>query len=209
MSIIPACYYNIIGITRTECTCYGEIAEDYNESNSGLYLDELELLQWVNGLTGCENGSDVFEIMYNSLQEAIKLFPAYATALMMKKYKLKRQPFYGKIGRLLFDANKTGLTAGVYYGQAWFLNDIKGGVIKIKNIYAMFDDTTTVDLYIYNSLGELVDSITLNTTANDYQVNAVDIDLPMHDDSVDNLEYYFLWQYDGTTDPKNNKIDED
>jgi hypothetical protein len=56
-------------------------------------------------------------------------------------------------------------------------------------------------------MGELLHTLTLNTTANTHNINDIaDIELPLHDWYIDNLEYYIIYQADGTKSPKNNDV---
>lgn len=198
-----SCWDNIIGLTRTECACYSNIPSAI--SNSGLYLDELIQLRSIRDLVNCEENNDIWDKMNRARENAIRIFIADVNADMLNYYKLKRQPFYGAIGRVKATGN-LNLTAGYYAGCRVYCADIVSGIFNVKKIGTLFANTGTITLWIYNNLGELLNTLTLNTTANTHNINDVaDIELPMHDSYIDNLEYYFIYQV-GANAPKNNDI---
>lgn len=203
-NIIPECYENIVGLSRTNCECY-EMPETASISQSGLYIDELESLQSLQAITDCESGTDVFDQMIKAREIAIMSFQADTNALLLKTHTLKRLPFNGAIGRAVINKATVTQTNANWYGVRLWCENIKGGTIMLKNIGALFTDTGTIDLQVWNNLGELVDTITLNTTANKHEINSVNLELPLHSKYVDNLEYYLVYQYTGNL-CKNNDI---
>ena len=197
------CWDYIFGLSRTECTCYDPPA-DYDISNSGLYLDELESLKTLTSLENCENGNDVWDLMEKVREEAVLTFIGDANAMLQTDYKLKRRPFSGTIGRI----KNTGIlstTVGYIAGVRWACADIVGGIAHITKIGTLFNGTGVINLTIYNNLGETVDTVALNTVANVHTLNTVDIELPLHDGYIENLEYYFVYTV-GALKPLNNTI---
>ena len=207
MSYQLDCFDNIIGLSRTLCSCYdSNKPADYNTSLSGLYLDELMPLTAFKSLLNCENGNEIWTLLDRSREQAILNFRADANALLLKNYKLKRKPFYGHIGKIKYSDALT-ITTGDWVGIRIFCADVVSGVLKIKNIGALFSETGSFTLYIYNNMNELVDTVTINTVANTHTSNdIVDIELDLHSDYVENLEYYLIYQKNGLT-PKNNIVD--
>ncbi|MCX6328204.1 MAG: hypothetical protein NTZ85_01635 [Bacteroidia bacterium] len=204
MSLPLTCWDYIIGLSRTECECYDAVTT--LRSDSGLYLDELVELRSVNGLLNCEHGTEIWDMMSNSRDEAVRIFIGDVNALLMRSYQLKRQPYYGAIGRVKYSADMS-LTTGYYYGARIFCANIVSGNLIIKKIGTLFNTTGTITLWVYNNKNELVATRTLNTTANTHNNNvlAVPIELPMHDGYVDNLEYYFIYKLAANI-PKNNEV---
>lgn len=194
--LIPDCYNYIIGLSRTNCECY-TIPADASTSLSGLYLDELESLAVIQAIADCDNNSDVWTQMERARQIAITMFQADTNALMMKNFKLRRQNFSGGIGRAV-TKGLNSQTMGSWYGVRMMCQNIKSGVLHIKNIGAIFNVTDTVLLHIYNNLGEeVVAPFLLQTLSDKHQLNTVDIELPLHSSYVENLEYYFIYQSAG------------
>ena len=190
--IVPDCYDHIIGLSRTNCECY-DIPAEAEESLSGLYLDELESLAIINSIKDCENNNDTFAMMDRARQIAITNFQGDTNALMMDSFKLRRNNYSGAIGRAVYKGS-VAQTTGQFYGVRIFCNNIKSGVMVIKNIGTMFEQTGTIDLQIWNNLGDLIDHVMLDTEALKHHKNKVSIELPLHDKYIENLEYFFVYQ---------------
>ena len=59
MSLTPACFENIIGLSRTPCPCVEDLNADAVVSESGLFLDELDGLSinMLNAGVDCGQGT--------------------------------------------------------------------------------------------------------------------------------------------------------
>jgi len=204
MSANLECFDYIIGLSRTDCSeCY-TIPADAGTSLSNLFIDELESLRSISGLENCERGEDVFQLMSESRDEAILYFMSDIELRLQEMYKLRRNPFKGSIGRVKTTASRA-LTVGNWAGVRMACADVVSGVLTITNIGTLFESSGTIDLYVYNNLGELEGSYTLNTVANTHTSNPVNIELPLHADYIDNLEYFFVYVVAGQ--PLNNTAD--
>jgi len=201
--LIPTCYEYIIGLSRTNCKCY-TIPDDASESLSGLYLDELESLNFISAITNCENNGDVWEQMERSRQIAVTMFRGDVNALMMNHFVLRRQNFSGGIGRAVVKNTLTQV-AGQWYGMRIWCENVKSGYMLIKNIGTIFEQTGAISLQIWNNLGELVTTVDLNTLANKHQLNTESIELPLHSPYIEHLEYYLIYQA-GANQAKNNDL---
>lgn len=203
MSLPPDCYEYIIGLYNGDCDCYDGKPVDFDESDSGLYLSDLLEPSFIDALLNCDQGVSIWELMAIVRAYAIKLFIADTNALLLKSNKLTRLPFYGGIGRNKYTKNHA-LIPGYYAGVRMYAADIVSGYFKIKKIGTIFNATGTIDLMIFDNNGTLIDTLTLNTTADQHTQNTVDIELPLHDEYQDNLEYWFLYQVGSM--PKNNDL---
>lgn len=190
--IINDCYSSIVGLSRTLCQCY-DIPSDASDSLSGLYIDELESLSAINSIVNCDNNQDLFEQLYRARESAIISFQADVNALMMQTFKLKRDTYKGGIGRATSKQNINQIT-GNYYGIRIYCDNVRSGMLHIKSIGALFSNDRSFDIYIYNNLGELVDSETIITQSNVLKQNPVDIELPLHNDYADYLQYFIIYQ---------------
>lgn len=192
------CYEHIIGISRTDCECF-DFTDDDQISDSGLYLLELEPLNasWVQGREDCEKGT-LAEIARNAREQAVTLTKNAILNEILKYNEYQRQPFTGGIGKFNYSGNRT--INQTYRGLKIFCADIIGGVLKIKNIRTVFSTTDSFDILLYNNLGELIGTYPVNSIADQMEPNTVDIELPMHSEYIDNLEYTLI--YSGMT-PKN------
>jgi len=203
MSINLDCFENVIGITETECECYGDI--ESQESLSGLYLDQLVELADVFQLVDCQNGSDVSEVISNSIEQAKQEFLADFNANILNRFKIRRNPFSGVIGKPTFKRTMS-LTDGKIAGVRIYCDNIKSGVLKINKLGGVFSKNGTLDITIVNSIDEEVGVYTINTVANRYALTTVDIELPLYSDMQERLEYYMYYDVDVTNQPKDNEI---
>lgn len=203
MTIDVRCLTYAIGLSRTECACF-DYPETATRSDSGLYLDELRPLSSVivDQRTDCERGN-LNELMDKARESAIITFESELMNELLKTYKLKRPVFSGEIGRRVWDDNLS--LTGTYAVLRMPVADVISGEIEITGIGAMFDQTTTFQLSVYNNLNELIDTFTINTTADAYQRTSISLTLPLHRDGVQNLEYYFVYPLAGLT-PKDNQL---
>lgn len=209
MSVSPidiSCWDDIIGLSKTTCECFPE--NNYNESLSGLYLDELPgmNLSSILGTANCNDSYNIWYIMATARDNAIIQFINDANTHILKKNKVKRMPFYGELGRQRFQLSKN--INSTYGGVRWFCADIVSGFVYINKIGTLFEKTGTIQLSIYNNLNELITTLTLNTTANKYNENVLStpLELPLHSNEVDNLQYFFVYHYDPTNKPKDNQL---
>lgn len=206
MSIVLDCYNNIVGLTRTDCECYTDIPTDAAESKSGLYLDELVGLSFIQSMTNCDNGDDLFQNMVKARERAIVSFMADTNALLLQNFKMRRPPFKGGVGRAVDNNKNSLLSVGDYAYVVFRCNNIKGAVMVLKDIGTFFYDTGVISLTITNNLGDEIAVVDINAVANKHEHNPINLELPMSSPYVDNLEYYFTYQYDGITKPKINDI---
>ncbi len=204
MSIPLNCYENIIGLSRVNCECFQGQPEDASES--GLYIDELVGLQFIQSITDCANGDDMWQVMVNAKENAIRIFQADTNALLLANYKQRRKQFNGGIGRAVVASNQITIGTNNWCGVRMFCDNVKSGVLVLKDIGTFFEQNGVIALKIYNNIGTLLHELDVNTTANQHTHNVVNIELPLHDDYIDNLEYFFIYQYDGINKPKINDI---
>lgn len=197
-----SCFDDIIGLSQTTCPCYPD--NTYDNSLSDLYLDELTGMNLKMFEANCENGN-IWDQLNMARQNAIKEFIGDANSGILKKNTLRRQPFYGTLGRPLFHYDRK--LNHTYAGVRWYCADIVSGEVEIKKIGTLFSQTGTITLYIYNSLNELLHTIPLNTTANvhNLQTLSTPITLPLHNSYAERIEYFFVYQVTSNL-PKDNDI---
>jgi hypothetical protein len=66
----------------------------------------------------------------------------------------------------------------------------------VKKIGTIFNATGTIDVTLADNVSGVLDTFTLNTVANTYTENTIDLELPTHSPLVDNLEYYWYYEMD-------------
>lgn len=198
------CYENIIGLSQTECTCYESgKPEDFDTSLSGLYLDELEPLNNIEGFDDCQAGN-IWELMEKARSQAVRTFIADTNALLLRHYKLLRHNWKGTIGEGVAKENDTLSTT--YAGMRVNCAPIRSGSMIIKKIGTLFTTTGTITVKVYNGLNTLVATRTLNTTANVHNVNDIeDITLDLAVDYSRSTDYFFVYTV-GSMVPRANRV---
>ena len=205
MSLDISCYDNVVGLSQTDCNCYD--ANTGVESLSGLYLDEAQglNLRAVNDMEDCTYGT-LWERMQKAMNKGITYFIADTNAKLIKNYSLRKQKFKGSIGTSKYNGNLSILKT--YAGVELFCSNVVGGVLKVKGVNTIFSATGTITLYIYDNNGTLHSTQTLNTIAGKVCTNtfASVVELPMHNDNLDNIEYFFVYEYSAANIPKSNQL---
>lgn len=205
MSVILDCWDNIIGLSQSECECHSLCRPaDYNYSQSGLFIGDIEPLNNIEGLQDCDN--DCFwEIMEKARNNAVRQFQSDVLALLLKDYRLKRPLYKGGIGYLknTQDINISSTYAGIRICCA----DIISGTLTIKRIGTLFNYTGNLTVTIYNNKNEIIGvPIVLSVVANTHTQNGCNIQLPLHDDYLDHLEYNIVYSLGGLQAPRNNTV---
>lgn len=205
------CLKDIIKLSRTECECFDtDKPINYNEGQSEVYLDELDglNLKFINGASGCQNGS-LWELMAWARDEAAKQFKADLLSCINKNYTSRRQIYSGLV------TNQTNFTSSLSInknkaGVLFSVPQIKGGEITIKRIGLAINITSaiTVDVYSNEDVNNPIASYVINSDANSltYGTLSTPLKLPLYSSSVSHLEYYFVYNRVGFQ-PKDIKAD--
>jgi hypothetical protein len=206
MSITNDCLDYMIGLSRTDCEC-ANLPEGFDISNSGLYISDLYDYGMFRGLATCDYGDDFWIAVSDSLEEAkLKIRKDIIEGLL--KRNSVRPAWNGAIGRVNGKLPVLSVD-GQYAGVRWFCADVVGGKAIITKIGTYFSATGTVDLIIYNNKNEYIEGYTLNTIADKHVENVLPeaLELPLHDDMLDNVEYFFFVLTDAGNRPRNNDVD--
>lgn len=208
MSLVPECLDDIIGLSETSCDCFDTGKPyNYNESKSGLFLDQLEglNLKLVQGAEDCEEGS-LWDMLDKARRNAIKAFKADIIGTLLTNYKYKRQPFSGVIGNQKFTKNLSLNTS--YGGGRIFCANVIGGVLSLKRIGLLFDTSKTFDIEIYNNFNDSpIAEYTVHCNANVLTwfdlPTALNLNMTNEAD-VENPQYYLVYSTSGLN-PKDNR----
>lgn len=198
------CLDNIIGLSRATCTCDVIPPNGYNTSDSGLYLDEIAPFDAALRVSNCGCDADDWTAMQNARSEAVKTFRADLLAMLMTRYKPRRNGFEGTIGEA--NAAMVAPQQGTYSGIRIACNQVRGGSLRIRKVGGVFSATGTVTLTLYNSLNAVVHTVTLNTTAGQHSTVAVDWLLPLHIPYAGRAEYFLVYQYNTLNAPRQNRL---
>lgn len=205
------CLDNIIGLSETTCTCFEPLPAGYNTSASGIFLDRLQglELETLKAADDCARGG-LWDRMFQAVADSKKQFIADMLGCVAHNYKSKRDVFAGLLGQTTFQSS-LALTTN-YAGVKGRMQNIKGAFLNVKQIGVLINATApvTVEVWSNENDGTLVDSFTINAVANTLTYGAISPDpltLPMWSNNRSNLNYYFIYQLDGSFQPLNNKKD--
>lgn len=148
------CFENIIGLSRTECECQDPKPEGYNESKSGLYLDELEgfNLNVAEGADDCSRGS-LWDRMNRAVSNAKEDFITNLLGCINTQYKPRAENFSGQIGAAEFQ-NVLNLNQP-YVGMKIQPYQLKGGVITLKRVGVIINQSKIVTIKIIKSVNKV------------------------------------------------------
>lgn len=212
------CLDNIIGVTRKECDCFdddlelpeGTDPEWYKKSKSGFFIHQLDgivSMETVRDIVSCEKLSEFYQGL---IADSIKETADDISANINEKYKKKESNYVGFIGSRT--ANKVINTGKLLAGMKIDVNERTGGVLVVKGIGVMLDQTSVFNMEVYRRFAdvdqyELVDTIEgLNSTANAYTENLFEepLILPMQIDNESDIEYFFMYSTAEAGQPRNN-----
>jgi len=200
-----SCYSYVIGLYNGSCDCYAGKPVDFDVSDSGLYISDLLEPKFIDGLLNCDAGASIWTLMDEVRDLAIRYFIADGNALLLTTNKLKRAPYYGGLGLATYTRDMT-IPDLNYAGVRIISPLIRSGYLKIKKIGLLLNSTEAITLTIYDRHGTLLHTLNLNSTANVHTVNDIaDITLPLYDEYLDYIEYFFVYQVNGFQ-PKNNSL---
>ena len=176
--------------------CFGNIVGTTNEteSDSGLYITDLEALSTLHGLVGTEDWSDIETLLENARRIAILNLNTDLTSLIMK-FSKQKPTFRGKIGshKYLRPRAESGIS-----GVRLLCLPVQHGELTIKSIGTLFNQTGDVNVYVANNYNDEVISLTVPTVARkltftDFSTAGIDppvLTLPMKDEIMPFVEYY-------------------
>lgn len=200
-----ACYDSIIGLSQLECPCIVEGPDGFNESDSGIFLDQYDYVKMLQGFDDCASGS-AWDILDRARSAGIKRYLNDAKAALIAKYSQRAAPFSGTIGSA---AGRTALsTARQYVGIRLMPNPIRGGSITVTKIGMLFPSGTangTRVVSIYNSLNQLVTTRTVNIgTGHVVTTLSVPIVLQTTTEYSEKHDYYLVYEHNAVTPSVNN-----
>jgi hypothetical protein len=190
---VPLCWENVIGFTRKEDVCVDDYLAEYSDSDSGLYLSELQGMSLrILNKTGGSYG--IWEKMFNARENAVLTFKVDVMQEILKTKEPARSRFIGDIGGKSFTSKAS---VDTYHGLRLY-SDIIGGSYTLRGVSLILDVTEAVNLLIYDDY-QLLHTIALTSQAGRPKYNAITpIQLSLEGN------YYFIYQTTGL--PYNNKL---
>lgn len=191
---VNTCFQTVIGFVRSADGCVTGYDPIYSESDSGLFLNELQGLS-LRILDSVNADGEVWGKMVNAREAAINTFKQDVFTEILKYNEFIRGKFTGDIGRRQFTSV---INKQTYHGMRLY-SDIRGGKFTLRGVTLSLNTTEAVDLYIYDEF-ELLHTVSgLASSAGKPRRNDITpIELDLHGD------YYFIYAPVGT--PYNNKL---
>jgi hypothetical protein len=196
------CLEKIIGLSNRECNCVDSVPAEFNESQSGLYIDDMfEALPIFNiqGALNCED--EIWNVFKQARTEAIRDFSTDLIGEMAIRHKSAMNSFLGIIGDT--DAANKILTIN---------KPLKGAILKAKQntapsamitvegvgLFLNKSGTYTVNLYNQN-FGTPLKSWTLEVTEKvPAHILTTPINLPFGNKYGQMNTYYFVYESQGS-----------
>ena len=191
-----ACYDNIIGLSQIDCPCIQEGPEDFNASDSGLFIDNYDFVKMLSGFDSCDTGS-AWDVLTRARANAVKMFLNDVKGGLLARFGQRVASFSGAIGNA---AGRNLVTsAAQYVGVRIMPNPIRGGSIRITKIGVMFPvgtATGTVTVYVYNSLNVLMATRVINKGSGHVSTVLTEpVNLPTFTDYSEKHDYYLVYQH--------------
>lgn len=210
------CLENIIGLSKTECECLTDLipsdltTDDITKTNSGIYLDRLPgfNINVASGGEDCASGG-IWQIMYDAREEAIADYKEALLSCVNMTYKPRANNFAGYIGQTTFSGSSNHSMA--YFGQKVKPFQIKGAYMTVKRVGIIINQSTNVTLQVYSNKN--TSTLIFNSSpqvpvlANQltWANLTTPLELPLWDDNMSDLTYYFVLVGNGFTAKANKK----
>lgn len=198
---LQSCFEHVFGLSRTECDCFEEgKPADYNVSDSGIYLDELEgfNLKMAEAATDCEKGN-LWELMDAARRKSVEDFGEDFLNCIRSKTAMRRTPWKGIIGDWTKKSRFLSINHA-YAGLKLFTADIIGGFMRVKRIGLWLNQTGTTTVKIWSNLQDdphaeiVVNTIYDKLSWYDF---AEPLELSMHTSYPFNPQYFFTYEVAG------------
>lgn len=214
MSTHVDCYSTVIGLSRTICDCFNTSRPvGYDESDSGLFLDETEglSLEVMKNVADCAKGG-LWDIMSRARTSGVQ---AYKTDLMNyigSRTVRRRQFFSGVIGGDQW--NQPRPVSNNFAGLTWMVAPVRSGEMLLKRIGLIFSAAASFDIALYNNKSDTplytwnVTSATTTTKGQTtwYTIAGGGVSLPLYDASTEYLRYWLTYTPSLAPAPKNNQV---
>jgi len=205
------CLNNIIGLSETTCNCEGTPPAEYNESKSGIFLDQLEgiELKALQGAESCEDGG-LWDLMTRARRNGINEFTSDLLACVQQTYRPRKSNWTGILGQTTF--NSTISPATTHAGIKVNALNLKGAYMTVKRIGVLVNYTGNVTIKVFSNenLSTLIQSYVVPAVANTLTWFSIPVplELPLWSYNVSAINYYVLLDLTSAPFlPLNNKKD--
>lgn len=186
------CYDKIIGLSNHNCVCTQENRpEDYNQSASGLFLDELAPIGSLVTVAECDK--TMWDILEQARETAIKKFVSDTNALLKASFVMRRAQAKDQfIGQRVAKETYTGGELGSRVVARIQCAPIRGGVMRLNKVGIAAGGSGALGVQVLDNLGTQHFLGAVGALTGTYTTIEVDKELPMHSKYVPALEYYVL-----------------
>lgn len=200
------CLSGVIGLANCACPCFEDTApDDYNESESGLYITDLVPMEMVGDSDKCSDPSNPWNMVERARERGKNLVMKDVRAGIMKRNQPTRKPFSGMIG----ERSSRGVRSlsGTYAGiRIWSPNN-RGGKMHITRIGGVFDAVGSISVQIYDRFNQTHGTaVVLTTTAGGYVSTACDITLDLWEDGAENAQYWAVYTVNQGNLPRETRV---
>lgn len=176
---------------EAQITAYENVPA-YNYSLSGLFLSDLVPETLMDGFQQCEE--TIWDMMEGARIVAIKETIAALNTTIMRKNTLFYKTWQGYIGET--KGTERLATSSQYAGIRIRTNGIRSGYLRLVKFVAMFEDSGTLTLTIYDGDGNVVTpSFNITTAGGGRSVTPVNITLPLLGDYSTVQDYFIVYTY--------------
>lgn len=212
MAASLSCLDNIIGLSETTCECLinGTEPADYNESESGLYLDRLDGFN-INVASGADNCSEggIWDRMVKAVSDAKIEFRTALLGLINNRFQPRAKAFIGQLGSSGWKLNLT--LSQLYVGVKITPLQLVGGVIVLKRIGVLINASQNVTVKVYSNENDatLINSYTTTAPVTAGSLSWLTLGTPLELPMSSNervISYWVVLEVNGFQ-VKNNKKD--
>lgn len=186
-------------------TCFGNIIGTSNgtESDSGLYITDLEAIATIQGLILGNTELDIETKLGDARRIAILRLNTDLLTLMLR-YAKARESMSIILGSKSFSAPLVEIGKS---GLRIVCRKVKDAEIVLRGITTVFSQTGTTKVYIASNYSDTIHEIDVDTVANKQKVNTFDeaIVLPLFDMNAEGCVEYYIYHNNDLT-PLNTKI---
>lgn len=194
MSLTNACFENVIGLSRTDCECFGTPPDGFDESASGIYIDQAPglNLEKIFAAAGCSStGWDILTAAREAGLLKMKSEVLQGVQVRTKTHRPAGKSVIGKeTGKKAVNLTKT------YHGVNVQFASVRGGTATISRIGAAFKFTGSVEVSVYDKFDDTpIATRTISAVQNKFAwttIEPIEVDLGAYD--ADEQRLWFLFE---------------
>ena len=194
------CLQDIIGLSRTTCSCF-EDESNYNLSESGFYIDELEGMNilTINKSADCGTGS-IWEMLDKARTLAIQDFQTDMVAALSQSYKASMKTFTGNIGKTQWSGTRTPSYA--LSGLTLIPTRAQKGIMRLNSLWVAMNESGSFNGKIYSTDQNIGDDPLDTFTAvlpiaQKWTEVTINLELPMASSDGGNIAYFVVIENNG------------